>query len=153
MNDEQDPASNVQANEKQPLQVPTPPDILKEIPDEKRQELIQYFSRIVYIEETSGPLPPPSMLAAYSLETQKIIVEEWSNQGPHRRKLEERVFETSAQHERRGMWLGFFLALSLIVGGTAVILAGYSAAGLVLISADAAALAIIYVVDRRNSRD
>ena len=150
MSDEQVSESDSRGGEQRPSQIPDPPEILKDIPDEQRQEIIEYFSRIIYIEETSGPLPPPSMLAAYSQETQRIIVEEWSHHGPHRRKLEERVFETAAQQERRGMWLGFLLALSLIVCGTAIILAGYSAEGLVLISADAAVLAIVYVVDRQN---
>jgi hypothetical protein len=93
------------------------------------------------------------MLAAYSRETQKIIVEEWSNHGPHRRKLEERVFETAAQQERRGMWLGFVLAISIIVCGTAIILAGHSAEGLVLIAADAGALAVVYVVNRHGRNE
>lgn len=153
MNDEQVSESEASASEPRPLQHPIPPEIFKDIPDEKRQEIIQYFSSIVYIEETSGPLPPPSMLAAYSQETQQIIVEEWSSYGPHRRKLEERVFETAAQQERRGMWLGFVLALSLILCGTATILAGHSAEGLVLVSADAAVLAIVYLADRRNRSD
>lgn len=150
MNDDEGSEIESPGSEKRPLQVPIPPEILRDLPDEKRQEIIEYFSSIVYIEETSGPLPPPSMLAAYSRETQKIIVEEWSSHGPHRRNLEERVFETAVQQERRGMWLGFVLALSLIVCGTAVILAGHGAEGLVLIAADAGALAVVYIVDRRG---
>ncbi len=51
------------------------------------------------------------------------------------------------------MWLGFVLAFTLLISGTAIILSGYSAEGLVLIGADAAAMAIVYAIDRRSRED
>lgn len=153
MNDAPNDESHSPTDDNPIPQAPIPPELFQDIPEEKRKELIQYFSSFVHVEQTSGPMPPPSMLAAYSPDVQRIIVEEWSKHGPHRRNLEERVFEAAVQQERRGMWLGFILALSLIVCGTAVILAGHSAEGLALIAADAGALAIVYVFDQRSRRD
>ena len=95
-------------------------------------------------------MPPPSMLASYSPEVQGIIVDEFAQHGQHRRTAEAKVIEASIQRERRGMWLGFVLAFSLIVCGTLVILAGYSAVGLAVIAADAAVLAMVYIFDRRS---
>lgn len=102
------------------------------------------------VEQTTGLMPPPSMLAAYSPKVQQIIVEEFSQQGRHQRTAEAKILDASIQRERRGMWLGFVLAFSLIVCGTMVILAGRSAEGLVLIAADVAVLAVVYVHDRRS---
>ncbi len=95
-------------------------------------------------------MPPSSMLAAYSPEVQRIIVDEFAQHGQHRRTSEVKVIDASIQRERRGMWLGFVLAFSLIICGTLVILAGYSAEGLAVIAADAAVLAVVYVLDRRS---
>ncbi|MCY4537237.1 MAG: hypothetical protein OXE52_03305 [Chloroflexi bacterium] len=64
--------------------------------------------------------------------------------------LEERVLDASIQQEKLGMWLGFVLAVSMIICGTAVILSGSSVEGLVLIAADVLAISIVYVQDRRN---
>ena len=40
MNDEQVPESDSHANEQRPLQIPIPSEILKDLSDEKRQEII-----------------------------------------------------------------------------------------------------------------
>ena len=130
--------------------VPIPPELIQDIPEEKRRELIQFVNSI-HVEHSSGPMPPPSMLASYTPEVQRIIVDESVQHGRHRMSLEERVITASIQQERRGMWLGFILAFALILCGTAIILSGYSAEGLALIAADAIAIAVVYVHDRRSS--
>ena len=133
---------------------PTPrskaPDAIQNLSEDQREELFQYFREIIHVEQTTGLMPPPSMLAAYSPEVQKIIVDEFSQHGQHRRSSESKVIDASIDRERRGMWLGFVLALTLLICGTAVILSGYSAAGLIVLAADAAMLAIVYIVDRRS---
>ena len=51
------------------------------------------------------------------------------------------------------MWLGFVLAFTLLICGTAIILSGYRAEGLGVIAADAAMLAVVYVVDQRSREE
>jgi len=131
---------------------PTPklPDAIQDLPEDKRQEVIQYFRHIIRVEQTTGHMPPPGMLAAYSPEVERIIVDEFAQHGQHRRTAEVKVIDASIQRERRGMWFGFVLAFTLLICGTAIILSGYSAEGLGVIAADAAVLAVVYVVDRRS---
>ncbi|MCY3915185.1 MAG: hypothetical protein OXG49_04150 [Chloroflexi bacterium] len=129
---------------------PKPPDAIQDLPEDQREELIQYFREIIHVEQTTGLMPPPSMLAAYSAEVQRIIVDEFAQHGKHRRTSEVKVIDASIQRERRGMWLGFVLAFTLLICGTAIILSGYSTEGLGVIAADAAMLAVVYVVDRRS---
>jgi len=133
--------------------IPKPPDAIQDLPEDQREELFQYFREIIHVEQTTGLMPPPSMLAAYSPEVQRIIVDEFAQHGQHRRTSEVKVIDASIQRERRGMWLGFALAFSLIVCGTLVILAGYNAEGLALIAADAIAISTAYIVDRRTRDD
>lgn len=132
---------------------PKPPDAIQDLPEDQREELFQYVREVIRVEQTTGLMPPPSMLAAYPPEVQRIIVDEFAQYGQHRRSSEATVIDASIQRERRGMWLGFVLAFSLIIGGTLVILAGYSAEGLAVIAADAAVLAVVYVLDRRSRED
>ncbi|MCY4146761.1 MAG: hypothetical protein OXE95_08135 [Chloroflexi bacterium] len=133
--------------------VPKPPDSIHALPEDQREELLQYFRQVIHVEQTTGLMPPPSMLAAYTPEVQKIIVDEFAQHGQHRRAAEVKVVDASIQRERRGMWLGFALAMTLILCGTAVILAGYSAEGLGVIGSTAGALAVAYIVDRRSRED
>ena len=137
-------------HETTPPRVPKAPDAIQNLPEDQREELFQYFREIIHVEQTTGLMPPPSMLAAYSPEVQKIIVDEFSQHGQHRRTSEARVIDASIHRERRGMWLGFALAFALLICGTAIILSGYSAAGLGVIAADAAMLAVVYIVDHRS---
>ncbi|MDE2637878.1 MAG: hypothetical protein OXI30_16055 [Chloroflexota bacterium] len=130
--------------------IPKPPDAIQDLSEDQREELFQYFREIIHVEQTTGLMPPPSMLAAYSPEVQRIIVDEFAQHGQHRRTSEVKVIDASIQRERRGMWLGFVLAFTLLICGTAIILSGYSTEGLGVIAADAAMLAVVYVVDRRS---
>ncbi|MCY3574474.1 MAG: hypothetical protein OXG92_01840 [Chloroflexi bacterium] len=141
--------------ETQPERSPVPklPDAIQNLPEDQREELFQYFRQVIHVEQTTGLMPPPSMLAAYTPEIQRIIVDEFAQHGQHRRTSEVKVIDASIQRERRGMWLGFALAMTLILCGTAVILAGFRAEGLGVIGSTAVVLAAVYIVDRRSRED
>lgn len=138
-------------SEKSP--VPKPPAAIQNLPEDQREELFEYFRQVIHVEQTTGLMPPPSMLAAYTPEVQRIIVDEFAQHGQHRRVAEVKMIDASIQRERRGMWLGFALAMTLILCGTAVILAGFRVEGLGVIGSTAGALAVAYIVDRRSRED
>ena len=153
MSDDQVSESSSREGENQLQDLPIPKELLDDIPEERRSKLRQYAQEVVHIEHTSGHLPPPSMLAAYRPEVQQVIVEEFVAHRQHRNQLEQNFIQATIRQDRLSLALGFVLALSLVLCGTAVILAGYSAAGLALIAADAVAIAGIYIHDRRSSDD
>ena len=148
MTDETASGSLPPNKQSEPTQVPKPPVAIQNLPEDQREAVLEYFRQIVHIEQTTGHMPPPSMLAAYSPEVQRIIMEEFAQHGQVGRTADLKLIDASIQRETRGMWLGFFLAMALILCGTAVILAGYSAEGLGVIGSTAGALAVAYVVDR-----
>ena len=148
--DEKNSETQPPENETSLPRIPKPPDAIQDLPENQREELLQYFREIIHVEQTTGLMPPPSMLAAYSPEVQKIIVDEFAQHGQHRRASESKVIDASIHRERRGMWLGFILAFTLLICGTAIILSGYSTEGLGVLAADAIMLAVVYVVDRRS---
>lgn len=129
---------------------PPPPASIRDLPDDQRHELIEYFRNIIHVEQTTGHMPPPSMLAAYEPDAQTIIVDEFAKHGQHRRTAETTILNASIQRDRLGMWLGFVLAMTLILCGTAVIFAGFRAEGLGVIASAAGVLAVVYIVDQRS---
>ena len=70
----------------------------------------------------------------------------------HRMDIERTMFGVFAKREQFGMWFYFIIALVMIVGGTAIILSGYSIAGLVALVAPLAALAGSFVYNHRSTR-
>lgn len=83
--------------------IPKPPDAIQDLPEDQREELFQYFREIIHVEQTTGLMPPPSMLAAYSPDVQRIIVDEFAQHGQHRRTSEVKVIDASIHREKRGM--------------------------------------------------
>lgn len=150
MSDERNTESHSFEDETGLPSIPKAPESIQDLPEDQREELFQYFRAIIHVEQTTGLMPPPSMLAAYSPEVQQIIVGEFAQHGQHRRTSEAKVIDATIHREKRGIWLGFILAFTLLISGTAIILSGYSAEGLGVIAADAAMLAVVYVVDRRS---
>ena len=153
MNDGQASESSSHEGENQRPDLPIPRELLDDIPEERRRELRQYVQGVIHVEQTSGHLPPPGMLAAYNPEVQQVIVDEFVAHRQHRNQLEQDFVQATIRQDRLNLGLGFILALSLILCGTAVILAGHSTAGLALIAADAIAIAGIYIYDRRSGDD
>ena len=150
MSGEDAPGADTRGNDNPPTDFPEISRILENLPAEQREALTQYVSEMSYVGHFSGPIPPPSVLAQYGQEVQRIIVDDSVQRGQRRMTLEERVLDASIQQEKLGMWLGFVLAFSMIICGTAVILSGSSIEGLALIAADILAISIVYVQDRRN---
>ena len=129
---------------------PTPPASIRDLPDDQRHELIEYFREFIHFEQTTGHMPPPSMLAAYDPKVQTIIVDEFAKHGQHRRTADITILNASIQRDKLGMWLGFVLAFTLLLIGGAIILSGHKVEGLGLIAAEAGGLAILYYADRRG---
>jgi len=67
------------------------------------------------------------------------------NQSEHRQKLEMIAIKSDASNSKRGQWFGFLLSLLVIIGGGALVIAGYDITGLILILGDLAILAGVFV--------
>ena len=84
MSEDQDAAANEHDKENSTSDLPIPQEILNEIPEDTRAELIQFVSEISYARHFSGPIPPPDVLNQYDLEVQRIIVNEAVEYRKHR---------------------------------------------------------------------
>ncbi len=134
--------------------IPIPPELIEYIPEEKRGEFIQKINEFVlHVEQYSGPIPPPGMLADYEQVmpgSGDRILTMSEQQQIHRIKIQEILVNAAVQHEKLGMWRGFILALTIIASGTLVILSGFSLVGFAMVTAPAIAIATVFLSSSRD---
>ena len=108
-----------------------PSELIEDIPEAQRDQLIQHVKRSLRVEHFSGPLPPPSLLSQYEHDVQRVIVDEAVENRIHRTTLESRGQLMFFLKEMVGQLFGFVLAIALIVGSVQSVLAGHRVEGLV----------------------
>jgi uncharacterized membrane protein len=109
----------------------------------------------VHQESFSGPLPPPSILAAYNKiipDGADRILQMAERQGLHRESLESRVVDGNLASQRRGSWFAFLIMLAAILGGLYVLSRGESLGGLTTIIVATGGQIGIFIYSRREQR-
>lgn len=107
----------------------------------------------------AGPLPPPSVLAAYDEivpGAAERILAMAEAQSQHRQELEQHVIRSDAKRADSGLKAGFWLSLTAIVGGVSVAILGHPTAGATIATAAVATLAGVFVYgshSRRSERE
>ena len=126
-------------------------DLLGDLPDDKRTELIRFFSQIEVYRHFSGPLPPPDVLNLYDAETRKVIVDDAVARRKHRTKTESRSQIILFVIDILALFAGFILALLVVVGSMDALRAGQSIEGLVGIGGTVSVIAGAFLYrDHRN---
>ncbi|MDE2638271.1 MAG: DUF2627 family protein [Chloroflexota bacterium] len=129
-----------------------PPDLLNNIPEEKRAEFVQYVSEIAVYSHFSGPLPPPDVLNRYDLETQQIIRSESVENRRHRTRMESRRQILLFLWDYLTLGAAFVLALVLINGSIGIIRSGQSIEGLLGIGGSVSLIAGAFLFRDRKRR-
>jgi uncharacterized membrane protein len=151
---------NQQNAEKMPIE--NPPELLLSTLPEKERKIATAAVQITS-EQFEGPIPPPRIIQDYERlipGSGNRIITMAENQQSHRQRLETAVVESNLRRERQGMYLGFVLALALLMGGIATILAGKDIIGVTLIAGEAGLLAVTYLralhqgrIERKEQRE
>jgi uncharacterized membrane protein len=108
-------------------------------------------------ESFSGPLPSPQLLERYDVivpgAAERIIVMA-EKQLEHRQDLERMVVASNTQSQTQGLWLGFILAMVVVVSGAFLIYHGHDVYGLAAIISALAALVGVFVYGKyRQKKD
>ena len=119
-------------------------------------------SQISITAHWSGPLPPPSTLAAYENAlpgSAERILAMAEAEAEHSRALEREQVRsetslTAAEiaSERRGVWLGFVLAVFVIAISAYLMVSGFVGIGLGLISVGLISLVSLFIYGRNHPR-
>ena len=103
----------------------------------------------------SGPLPPPEILAKYNDAVPngaERIVAMAEKQMQHRHDLEKAVIEANCKTQKRGPIFGFIVSMTAIIGGIYLILQGKNTEGLAAIITALTALAVVFIVGRKQQQ-
>jgi len=100
-----------------------------------------------------GPLPAPEALERYNQilpGAADRILAMAERQEQHRQELEQQVITSNISSQKLGVKLGFVIAMTAIVGGIGLALAGKSGAGLTSIIGALAALVGVFVYGKKH---
>lgn len=109
-------------------------------------------------ESYEGPLPKPSDLQGYENiipGAADRILRMAENQAEHRQFLEKTVVRGDSRRAFCGLWVGGFIAFSVLAGAVFLISTGHDIAGAVVGGLDIVSLAAVFVygtVSRRTER-
>ena len=131
-----------------------PSELLENIPEDLRERLAQFITESSSAENNSGSLPPPSLLAQYEPDVQRIIFDAAIENRQHRAELEARGQRIEFYRRILGLLFGFVLAFVVIISSLHIILSGQSAVGLIGLGMTVVASATAFVyTDRQRLRD
>lgn len=121
-----------------------------EILPPKRLEIAQLIT-MVAMQQFSGPLPPPHILAEYDKVlpgAAATILARAEKQSDHRMKLEKTVIPAQQRESARGQIFGLIVAITGILIGGACILTGHDVAGATVIGIDLLGMVTVFVTGK-----
>lgn len=133
-------------------------EILDELPEQYRklaETAVQISVQQVTAEYYSGPLPPPRILAQYKdilpdLPDRLFSMAE--KQQEHRHEMEKAVVFSNIRNELLGTLSGPVVAITLLILGAIIILAGKSIEGLITLGGSALAFVSSYITARNKHK-
>lgn len=101
----------------------------------------------------SAPLPPPELLKQYNEVfpgCAERIVAMAESQSSHRQQVESKVIAGNVTSQTTGLWLGFILALIVILSGAWLVYTGHVAWGAVFAGFPLVSLVSVFVLGKRQ---
>lgn len=127
----------------------------KNNPPQVSQKAIVREAYSIFMQEFSGPLPPPGALEKYNqiipngAERIMVMAEE---QSKHRKTLEAKALNTDSRNSLLGIIFAFVLGLTTIVVGAIIILKDYVYPGTIMGSAGLVGLVSAFIYGTRSRR-
>jgi uncharacterized membrane protein len=121
----------------------------------QRQNRESMMMKVAQQISFSGPLPPPEALERYNQVLPGAadrILKMAEQQSQHRQGLERTVVESNAYSQKLGVWLGFIIAMTAVVGGIVLILHGRDGYGLAAIVTALASLAGVFIYGKSKQK-
>jgi len=136
-------------------EIPKADIVVREEAADKPDKKSSITSLLLQAHQFSGPLPPPDVLDQYNKihpgAADRIICMA-EQQGEHRRHLEKVTIEADAFSEKIGPFLGFIIAMTVILGGIWLISRGLRAEGLAAVLAAVAAPVGLFIYGKRQQQ-
>lgn len=104
-------------------------DKVESMPNEQRQILFEKM------EIYQGDLPHPDILEGYNRlypDAAQKIINNGINESEHRREMEKKYLDGQISDRKLGQWLGFIVAMVVIIGGICLIIEDHQLTGTIL---------------------
>lgn len=129
------------------------PTLLRSLPAEQRQELVQLVGKMVQVQwkAYSGPLPEPEDLDKFNQiipNGADRIMRMAEKQSEHRMALERLVVQGQQSQSKAGQWLGFATTVLLTVAGFWIALQGNTAVASVIFGTTILGLASVFIAGK-----
>lgn len=101
----------------------------------------------------SAPLPPPDLLKQYNdvfPGCAERIVAMAESQAAHRQAIEDKVIHGNVSSQKTGLWLGFVLALIIILSGAWLVYTGHIGWGAIFTGIPLVSLVSVFVLGKRS---
>ena len=128
-------------------------------PEEKNERrkvfLSEFYRKTIEVEATSGPIPPPGMLARYEEVlpgSADRILTMAERQQAHRFQLEDEALSANISSERRGTHFAGVIAIMVVLCATYLIANGKSAEGLSIILPSLAAIVGLFLHEQASAK-
>lgn len=130
-------------------------EVLKDIPQENRERILQFFLGVSIERSTSfsGPLPPPALLQEYSeivKDGAERIFQMTEQQSAHRKQLEDHAIREELMQSRRGQGFGFILGTLGLVLATILALMGKETIAGIFGTTTIVALVTVFVIGKKT---
>ncbi|MGB1287072.1 MAG: DUF2335 domain-containing protein [Aggregatilineales bacterium] len=130
-------------------------EVLENLPEESRNEIISLIETRMSFEKYSGPIPHPTIMGHYehiAPGSANRILTMSEKQMEHRQEIEKLVVRAGIRREFMGMVLGFILSIAVMIGGFGALFLGFSAVGVGLIATPAITIAGVYAYQTRSNQ-
>ena len=121
-----------------------------------RRNQIQLRSQQTTTVRFVGPLPPPELLKRYDEVIPggaERIIALAERQSAHRQELEKTVINSNCKNERLGTILGFVLAMIALIGGFALVAAGFDVGGIAAIVSALGSLVGVFIYGKKKQQE
>ena len=111
------------------------------------------------LRASSGPLPPPEVLAGYDRivpGAAERIISMAENQARHRQQIEKIAIESDSKDARLGLYFGLTIGLVAVIGGVTCIMSGHEVGGTIVGGTGLTGLVGVFVygsTQRRKERE
>lgn len=123
---------------------------VEKLPVEQREVILRK------LEIYHGDLPHPDILEGYNNlypDAAKKIIDNGIAESEHRRKMEDKYLSGNITSYKLGQFLGFFIAVLVILGGIFLIATGKQLAGSILTGTTALGLIGLFTGSNNNKTD
>ncbi len=128
-------------------------DALRDIPEEKKKELLTVFKQYDIRRSFAGPIPPPEILQGYDKcikNGAERVLKMAENQSAHRLQLEDHAVKEQLKQSRRGQDYGFAMGVICIIASVTLAIFGHDTIAGIIGGSTIIGLVTVFIIGKKQ---